>query len=366
MYRSEKLTIVLPMKGRLDFVLRWLDYANLQKFPFKIVIADGSEDDCAMDYFGNNRQFENINYEYIRFPVDVDYSVYYKKIKAVLSSVSTPYVVMADNDDFFSVDGLISSIEFLEKNTQYVASRGDYLGFSVQPFSSSANELYGEMQIMGLVYQSISYTDHSSANRLKHYFNEWTPTWYNVTRTDVLKLGWEIVSTENIKNIFLQEHLLGGYLATQGKLHSGSYSYYYRQLDASAPSVTKTEVENNGDFFDRMLLETWSSDYEAFQRVLSQAIFDKDGVPYETARTIVQKAYRTFVAPVILDALTSELHRRKTLPMHVMFAFRKVKAVVSPATKLLKSFLSRENYRLDSNTMKVKSFLKASNHDLHL
>ena len=41
---ENKLTIVLTIKGRTEFTLRWMNYMNIVSCPYKILIADGGAD----------------------------------------------------------------------------------------------------------------------------------------------------------------------------------------------------------------------------------------------------------------------------------------------------------------------------------
>ena len=62
-----------------------------------------------------------LDVELIRYPIDRTYADYYAKAADALSRVTTPFVVLADNDDLFIPDGLASAVEFLRHNPSYVA-----------------------------------------------------------------------------------------------------------------------------------------------------------------------------------------------------------------------------------------------------
>ena len=75
--------------------------------------------------------YPNLNYKYIRYPFDLNLSLFYKKLIDVISRVSTPYMLFADNDDFFILDHFTQLINFLEKNTDFVSCGGDYISLSL-------------------------------------------------------------------------------------------------------------------------------------------------------------------------------------------------------------------------------------------
>ena len=121
---NSDLTVILILKDRVQFTFRWMRYVDAVHFPFKILIADGGSDEKIMQQLAIQENYPNVNYEYIRYPYDETYKHFYIKIVDVISRVDTPYVLMADNDDFFLVDGIKLSIDFLKKNKDFSSCRG--------------------------------------------------------------------------------------------------------------------------------------------------------------------------------------------------------------------------------------------------
>src|SRR5712692_11181932 len=140
------LTVLLPLKGRPEFTLRWMKYADSVRFPFHVLIADGSEDETGPKILSNKANFPNVNYEYMRYPYDQTYAEYYSKVVDALSHVKTPFAVMADNDDLFIVTGLRKAVQFLSSHPEYITCGGQCAFFWLT--SSTMNEceglLYGD------------------------------------------------------------------------------------------------------------------------------------------------------------------------------------------------------------------------------
>src|SRR2546430_1287449 len=136
------LTVLLPLKGRPEFTLRWMKYADSVRFPFRVLIADGSEDETGPKILSNKANFPNVNYEYMRYPYDQTYAEYYSKVVDALSHVKTPFAVMADNDDFFIVEGLRNAVAFLRAHPDYSACSGHIGVFWVMP-----SEEYGHYSV---------------------------------------------------------------------------------------------------------------------------------------------------------------------------------------------------------------------------
>ena len=117
------LTILLPLKDRVPFTQRWLAYAAARRLPYRILIADGGADGTVAQTVAESKS-RGLDIEYVRYPFDRTYADYYAKLADALSRVTTPFVVMADNDDLFIPDGLARAVEFLLAHPDYVACGG--------------------------------------------------------------------------------------------------------------------------------------------------------------------------------------------------------------------------------------------------
>ena len=72
------LTIVLTLKGRDLFTLRWLWHANKFHIPFKILIADGEVNPLIRALLVQGNLFPNLQIEYREYS-DFTYNDFYKK-----------------------------------------------------------------------------------------------------------------------------------------------------------------------------------------------------------------------------------------------------------------------------------------------
>ena len=98
------LTIVLTLKDRAPFTYRWMRYMDDVRCPYPILIADGGEDAAAESRLRQPGNYPNLTYTYLRYPFDEDYGTYYRKLADVITRVATPYLLFADNDDFFFLE----------------------------------------------------------------------------------------------------------------------------------------------------------------------------------------------------------------------------------------------------------------------
>ena len=74
------LTIVLPLKDKSHFTIRWMQYANLYFKNYKILIADGGKDEIIEKHLRNKSNYVNLDYDYFKYPYDRDYKTFFKKL----------------------------------------------------------------------------------------------------------------------------------------------------------------------------------------------------------------------------------------------------------------------------------------------
>ena len=85
---------------------------RLPRLPFRILIADGGADDSVAQLVAEKKSKVSIsNTSAIRSTAPTPITT--RKLADALSRVTTPFVVMADNDDLFIPDGLTRAVEFL-------------------------------------------------------------------------------------------------------------------------------------------------------------------------------------------------------------------------------------------------------------
>src|SRR5213593_350859 len=345
MTADNELTILLTLKDRSLFTFRWMSYANSINFPFKVLIADGGKDEAVPTALSNRANFPNVDYEYIRYPYDQTYAEYYSKVVDALSRIKTPFVVMADNDDFFIVEGLRGSIEFLRAHSDYSSCRGRIGVFWITPSDEYGhyNTVYGKQIDYKWCSRTPSVIQETAAQRIEsQLFCVLDPyTYYDVQRTEELKSRFETVRELNLKDLFLVENLLAFLTGVAGKIKRIDRLYLVRQCN-SPDSSAATHEQKYGDVFGRMLVESWSDDFTKFVNVIATALAKKDGTSIEKARDHVKRCYRTLIAPVIVERLLLE----PTVPLIMPIIVRMVRYLISigPGSIIRKVF-----YRLYRN-----------------
>lgn len=332
MTSSAHLTILLPLRDRVPFTLRWLSYAMTAPLPYRIMIADGGADPTVAAAVAET-QSHGLDVEYLRYPYDSDYAAYYAKLADALSRVSTPFVVMADNDDFFIPKGLARAVEFLLAHAEFVACGGQCAMFWLGDGAETGTDaIYGDrIQWKCSSQISTDVADSAKARLLGRCLGA-NDVFYAVHRTGLLRSHFEAVRDCNPRDLFLMEQLVMFLTAIAGKTSQLDTLYIARQQD-SPGSSGGSHQEKFGGWYDRMLLPTWSDDFSRFVARSAAALAGADGLPEEEARRIVVQSYKLSVAPSLLADLVEE----PTVSWSMPTVLQVVRRLVSlPRTSLLR------------------------------
>lgn len=225
-----RLTVILTLKGRPEFTLRWLWHANKTNFPFKVYIADGEVDERIANMLVSNKNFPNVDYEYVRYN-DISLRDYYRKCADAAAKIQTPYVMMADNDDFIFVSGVKKSLDFLDSHPGYVCAQSTVSGFAVEAQNEQIGKVIGRISLYQYLY-SQSYStklidQESSFERIRSQMERYHITFYSVKRRHVLKELTEELEDLNFTSLELHEMYWAYREASLGKIYSTRDSLYY-------------------------------------------------------------------------------------------------------------------------------------------
>lgn len=293
------MTIVLPLKGRPLFTLRFLWHANRERLPYRFVVADGQVRPHLATLLENaHKVFPHLDIEYFPYPDDVDFGHYYRKMADAVRRVRTPYAMLADNDDFLAFAGLESSMDFLDANPDYVCCGGGIAGFSVysRPKSSAGGALG---RLNQLTYRYAPYdrsTDLGSslctdrlANGLR---NSWS--YYAVFRKPALQTIWDELVEMSPTDLQLVEKFCAMRTLTLGKARSDSATIsYFRQYWTSLRSAFAK------DWVHHLLRNRFTSDFANIVERISDAASRADCLDKE----IVAEHLRLYVEPWLRDFL---------------------------------------------------------------
>ena len=251
----DSLTILLLLKDRSELTYRWMDYANMIEIPFKVIIADGGKDKTIENTLLDRTNYPHVNYEYLRYPYDKTYPDYFNKVVSSLSNISSKYVVLASNDDFFIVDGLVKSVKFLLENSEYSSCRGEIGGLFYRDWNDY------DFRVPSRVLYDID--DKIASVRIKKHLEYYQDLWYAVQTTQVLKSCFETLQELNPSDLYLSEIHTSCLTVASGKVRLGNYMYLIRQQNSSGSNALA--LGGNNYYLGRILTTpSWSGDYSNF------------------------------------------------------------------------------------------------------
>ena len=341
MSADDRLTVLLTLKDRAAFTFRWMSYANRIALPFKVLIADGGADESVARILSDKGRFPDVEYEYLRYPYDSSYADYYAKAADALARVRTPFVVLADNDDFFVAEGLKESVDFLSGHHEYSACGGQCASFWVAPSADDPSSVvYGTRVEWKLSSSARSELAESARLRIHNQSLGANDVFYLVHRSGELAQQFRLVRDFNPSDLFLVEQLISNLTAVAGKIKELDTLYIARQMNSPGSSGGAHQREYGG-WFARMLLPTWSQDFTRFVEISAAALAKADDMPIDEARQCVIRSYRLSVAPSLLSDLLEEPTITATMPLLVQLVRRLVRL---PEGNPLKT-IARKLYR---------------------
>ena len=206
------LTLLVTLKDRAEFTKRLCHYLSSIKYPYPVIFADGSLEDDNQIFLKEFSKTSQFKYTYTRYPKDLILSDYYKKCAEAVSQVKTPYVMMADNDDFPIPYGQGKAVEFLKHNPSYVGCNGRVAGVVIGPEQNQLNGLH----VIFLPYYcysmdaSVDLDQNLATDRIKNYLRNFYSIFYSIYRTESLKISLNKVQELNFSELDIKlEYLFG-------------------------------------------------------------------------------------------------------------------------------------------------------------
>lgn len=288
-FYKDKLTIILTLKGREEFTFRYLKYLDNIKFPFRVLIADGSVPNLSFEAAIRKKEnFPNVDYVYIRFPEDVTLMDFYNKVLGALEMVQTPYIMFNDNDDFPLPTGINYCIGFLEENKEYSGAVGKIGGVTLVNKLNERSTAYGEIHNFieyydNTGYATISYEQNSILERLaQQLLARSSMLCYSICHVKHFKSIYKFLIEYNINCLWLYEAFIKQGLLSYGKVKC--FPNFYTYIRQNGSSQTSGSMEN---FWDLLYSKSWMDIFDRYAKALSVIISSINNEnPEEVERSI--------------------------------------------------------------------------------
>ena len=207
---NAKCTILIPTFNRPDYVHRILDYYNKNQISYEIIVGDSSTEE---NKFINKKiidLYPSLKIKYFdNFSQSVNLII---KISNLLNLIKTQYCVICADDDFIIPSAIEEAIYFLENHRDYVAAAGLYTSFKTEIIANNKKKIQWSM-----IYLTKSNNSRSLISRLVFNFANYTPTFYHVHQTNVLRFAFN-KTLECVDDIRFTELLTSMLTVMHGKI----------------------------------------------------------------------------------------------------------------------------------------------------
>jgi glycosyltransferase domain-containing protein len=289
---SSDLTIILLLKGRDAFTMRWFEYAKNFKLAYKVIVADGGlSSDLEKELLEKKFHLE-VDYEFVRYPYDENYKIFYSKVLDALLRVETKYVLLSSNDDFLFFDALENSVTFLNENSDYVSSRGEIWDFSISSpridLDNISNiDIYGKINNLTKLYFHPTVTGESAIERVIDFSLKPDSGWHDVVRTESLKAAYSMLVKSDVNHITLSDSLVSFFLASEGKLRRSSDLYMLHQCHSEMAALSDLHKSP----FEWIDSNDWPSDINGFINSIAEQVSKIDRVSIKEAECKIIETY---------------------------------------------------------------------------
>ncbi|WP_248737965.1 glycosyltransferase family 2 protein [Pseudomonas sp. MWU12-2029] len=164
---NELLTVVLITHNRPAFLRRAVKYYS--SLPCKIMVLDSTVERPDGD-------FSTVDYHHVP---QFAYWGMQAKLAYGVERLTTPYMVLAADDDFILHDSLTESVSFLQANQDYGMCHGYCLMYLT--LTNGVNYYRRDKKVQE------DYASERAQDRVIDYMSQYIPPFYAVTRTDLMQ-----------------------------------------------------------------------------------------------------------------------------------------------------------------------------------
>ena len=339
---ADKLTIILPIRDRVQFTVRWLTYADTIRIPFKIIVADGGAGDTAGKMLADRNRFPNLDYEYIRNPHSKTVRDFIVRIDHALSRVKTPYVNFSADDDFPVIHGFNQAVAFLEAHPDYLSARGRIPEFTIA--DGNGQNAFGKPEFFFSGYFASPSRDKESAlERIKQQCEHFSSNYMNVQRTEPAAERYALMARAGIQDNRLPDIIDDFLLLARGKAHHMETLFTLKQSNTIG-GTHREILDGEPTLFDWMLRPSWSEECAMMVNWVSKAVSEQEGIPLDVAELRVKAVYYSLFLNTKIYEQTRETRWTMTdqysyVIKQFMLKFLRIKFALRRANKIIRSFI---------------------------
>lgn len=278
---NELLTVVLISHNRPAFLRRAMKYYGA--LPCKVLVLDS-----ATERFQG--ELPEVDYRHVP---QFAYSGFQAKLAYGVEQVTTPYMVLAADDDFIVHDALSESVGFLEENRDYGMCHGYCLMYLT--LAGSVSYYRRDKKVCE------DYSSERPQDRVLDYMRQYLPPFYAVTRTELMKSWYSLLPPgtsfqwQEIGHVY--------YMLACAKARILPTAYVVREINYG-DSEHSTEVYHSLAYTDAKSV----AEREAFAEFLASLPTGIKDLDAEQGKAFVLESFEAMTDSLVTGrALTAEL-----------------------------------------------------------
>ncbi|MDP3541423.1 MAG: TIGR00180 family glycosyltransferase [Elusimicrobiota bacterium] len=267
------LTVILPVRGRLDYTLRWLRWLEASGLPCRVIVADGSEaaDAAAAARAVAAGAAKGLPWAH-RIPDQARAGIL-ARVTDAAAAVETPYAALAANDDFPLAAGLAACAAALDARPDAAACGGPAMAIALP----ADEPVWSKRASARPPAARAAFSAGTALSRVEDILDTYDPLWYDVQRTGVMRDAFVRIERSGLRDLNLSELLHAAAVAAAGPVLRASVPHLARQEDAA--SSASAEIAGRGDLLSEILSDGWGAQFEAFIAAAADAAGDPQARP---------------------------------------------------------------------------------------
>lgn len=349
-------TLVLLVKGRDNFSVRWLKYMDKINFKHPIIISDGANDGFLDNLIKNHPYKNKLNITFKQFDTNAGFKSYYEMKRDTLKEIQTKYVMICDNDDFIIESGLDEILNFLDNNNEFISASGKILNFEIDNWKLKT---YGNLYFLPpYIYSRLTDPVNNWSNQFEMVFTKFQPNFYNIFRKDVLVKIFEETAELNFSDLTINEFFIQLRANTLGKSKILDVHHYMRQRGTS-------QISNDFDFSSDIISKDLPKDYRKLNEYVSQILSNEAGEDKIKLVDTFEKSFSNYLRNIIAGTML-KFRFPKLYKIKIYFKnlwLEKMKTISSKVKKLKNNiFLNKiKNQKNRDELIEIINFLKKEN-----
>ena len=293
---NDLYTLIIPTYNRPELFKKLIIYLSDMQVGFKIIVLDSSFLEISKKENEKLCIKSSLSINYYAYP---DKTALHEKWLDGLKKVTTEYVSFCADDDIVFPEAIISNIDFLSENHEYIACHGNYINFD----ENNNSKMYVE-------YCGTSIDGNVSIQRFWQLMSNYEAINYAIFRTNVLQEA--LVKSKEFSSNMYWELFMSVYPLIRGKVKRLPLVYIGRKSEPKQ-SVAYGPDRHPLTFFTSHS-EMMFSEYVRYRNALMQAIteyeFECDHDKLKRQIDLIHSVYFIYSCDInhIIGLLNNELH----------------------------------------------------------